>query len=403
MTKKTATMLVVMWLFVFFSCSGTDDLPEIRMEIIGGTKNVFNSIEPLRGQIVLDIEKILEIDSTRTESADPLFFDQIDFDGGGGIYLSDSQGLKVHKFRQDGTWVSSFSVRGEGPGELTRMGDLQILSDHIWIAGNWPLQIVRYGMDGSFEFDWRSDRFYNFYLQPVVIDDGRFLSVGFQQQEMAGSPERRRTSALFDFNENILQSYFTRMNVGPMILTVGSERPLQVSFTDPRIVPRIMHAYDHDSGRLYVLLNLEYRIEVKNLEGEILFVVHKENENRRVTEGDREELIELLAARMSPQVQEDLKERLPDTFCAVSAVVPLNNGYFALHRVVGVNSIEIDIFDREGRFVYTLLPAGEISDMRSLSFFGDRAGRIEHLEDRDVYRQYRIKNLPEVFQKVSSK
>jgi hypothetical protein len=402
MIKKTLVLSFGMCLLFFFSCTGTEKEPEIRSEIINGTKNVFNSYRPLKGEISLDLEKTVEIDSVSTRSPEPVFFDQVDLDSEGTVYLSDSRNLKIHKFKEDGTWISSFSISGEGPGEFSRMGDLQIVQNEIWIAGNWPLQIARYNPDGTYVSDWRSERFYNYYLQPIVLDENRFLSVGFQQQEMAGSPERRRISALRDFDENVLQTYFIRLNVGPMILTVGNDPPLQVSFTNASIVPRILHAYDRGSGILYVFLNLEYRIELKDLGGDILLVVHKDNENRRITERDRDELVPLLTARLSPKIQEEVKERLPDSFCAISGLTPLCNGHFAVHRVTGVSSIELDIFDREGKFIHTVLASEEVPSLISLRFFDGRVGWIEHLEDRDVYHGFEIKNLPQIFKNSSA-
>ena len=56
MTNKTLALVLGICLLLFFSCSGTDDLPEIKSEIINGTKNVFNSFAPLKGQIVLNLE-----------------------------------------------------------------------------------------------------------------------------------------------------------------------------------------------------------------------------------------------------------------------------------------------------------------------------------------------------------
>lgn len=401
MTKKTIAMFLGLGFFLLFSCASTDDVPEIRSEIINGIRNVFNPFEPLRGAISLDLTKVVEIDSLLAGATEPIFFDQVDLDANGDIYFADDRSLKIHKFRQDGNWISSFSIKGEGPGEFTRMGDLQIVQNKVWIAGDWPMKIVSYDSDGGFVSEWISERFYNFYLQPIVIDNSSFLTVGFRQEAMPGSPERRRISALMDFNENVLQTYFTRLNVGPMILTVGTDRPLQVSFTNPFMVPRILHAYDHSSGVLYVLLNTEYRIEMKNLKGETFLVVHKDNENRKLSEKNRDELVQLLAARMSPQVQEEVKERLPETFCAVSGVIPLSQGHFAVQKVMGVNSIEIDIFDGKGQFIYAILPSDEIPNLSSLRFFNGRVGWIEHLDDRDVYREFEIKNLPEVFKNES--
>jgi hypothetical protein len=260
------------------------------------------------------------------------------------------------------------------------------------------LKIARYESDGGLISEWQSERFYNFYLETWVVDEDRFLTVTFKQEELMGSPERRRISALLNSEENVVRTYFERPNAGPMILTVGTYSPMQVAFTNPVIVSRILHAYNPLNQILYVLFNREYRIELQSLEGELLLVVQREHKDLMVTEKDRDALIELLAPRMSPQVKEELKIRLPDVFTTISGIIPLNNGCFAVKRVTGVHSIELDIFDRTGKYLYLIQPSEAIPDLGSLRFFRDSVGWIQHLEDRDVYTEYRVKNLPEIFQ-----
>ena len=62
---------------------------------------------------------------------------------------------------------------------------------------------------------------------------------------------------------------------------------------------------------------------------------------------------------------------------------------------------ELDIFDKDGQFVYTVKPSNDIPDLKSCIFFKNRVGSVRSegidTENRDVYREFRIKNLPEIF------
>jgi hypothetical protein len=57
---------------------------------------------------------------------------------------------------------------------------------------------------------------------------------------------------------------------------------------------------------------------------------------------------------------------------------------------------EIDIFNQDGRYVYALIPPSGIR-MDNIQFHGIGFSVIETQDDLYVYREYRIKNVPEVF------
>ena len=70
----------------------------------------------------------------------------------------------------------------------------------------------------------------------------------------------------------------------------------------------------------------------------------------------------------------------------------------AVFRVSGMRQIEIDVFDKQGRYQYALeLPAGLKTERMKFLPFG--FALIESDGDFSVYREYKIKNLPEVFGK----
>jgi hypothetical protein len=64
----------------------------------------------------------------------------------------------------------------------------------------------------------------------------------------------------------------------------------------------------------------------------------------------------------------------------------------------GPKKTELDIFDLEGRYLYAVVVS---PDLRTddLQFFASGFGTIEQDGDYTVYREYRIKNLPDIFGK----
>ncbi len=69
-----------------------------------------------------------------------------------------------------------------------------------------------------------------------------------------------------------------------------------------------------------------------------------------------------------------------------------------VYRVIGLKKTELDVFDSDGRYLYAVTwPENVRSD--ELKFLASGFGTIEQDGDYSVYREYRIKNLPEIFGK----
>jgi len=74
----------------------------------------------------------------------------------------------------------------------------------------------------------------------------------------------------------------------------------------------------------------------------------------------------------------------------------LPNGYLAVYRIVGPRKYEIEVFDKDGVWQYTIkLPEG--MTLNSEDFFSFGFSNIEEKDDFPVYVEYRVKNLPEIF------
>ena len=91
------------------------------------------------------------------------------------------------------------------------------------------------------------------------------------------------------------------------------------------------------------------------------------------------------------------KEQLPDTLNAILRIAVLPNGHLAVMRITGLESIEIDVFDRNGHFIYSILPSAEIPDLRDVIIFENTIGIITELEEKNIFIEYRVKNMKGIF------
>jgi len=65
--------------------------------------------------------------------------------------------------------------------------------------------------------------------------------------------------------------------------------------------------------------------------------------------------------------------------------------------ILGIETVEVDIFDQEGRYVYIMKPPQGVS-LDWVKFYNFGFAIKETKEDGlEVYAEYKIKNLPDIF------
>jgi hypothetical protein len=97
------------------------------------------------------------------------------------------------------------------------------------------------------------------------------------------------------------------------------------------------------------------------------------------------------------EAKQQAKGQLPDTLNVIWGMEILPKGHLAVRRFTGLESVEIDIFDREGRLLYTILPSAEIPDLRVVTVYEKTVGIISELEEKNFYNEYRVKNMKGIF------
>jgi hypothetical protein len=239
------------------------------------------------------------------------------------------------------------------------------------------------------------DVFQNFYLRTQVIGEDRFLTVSYR--DGGENRDRIRASTLMNSSEDFLTQYYEDENAGIFRIRTGRQEGPAIASTNPLVAADIHHAYDRDSGTVYVCNNREYEIQAKNPDGTTRMVIHKAQEKMALDDQAKDNVLELIAPRIPSEAKLSAKEQLPDVLNAIWEIAVVPDGHLAVKRITGLESVEIDLLDREGRLLYTILPSAEIPDLRDVIMFENTIGVISELEEKNIYVEYMVKNIKEIF------
>jgi hypothetical protein len=257
------------------------------------------------------------------------------------------------------------------------------------------LKIAKFTPDGQFVNEWMFRTFQNFYLRTQVIDEDKFLTVSYRST--GENQGRVRVSALMNSNEEFPTQFYEDGNAGIFRIRTGQPDGPAIVSTSPLVSADIHHAFDRDSGAVFVCNNREYGIHAKNPDGTTRMVIHRAYEKIDLDEGSKDNILQLIAPRIPPEAKQSAKEQLPSTLNAIWGMAVLPDGHLAIKRITGLESVEIDLFDREGRLLYTILPSGKIPDLRGVTIFRNSIGVVTELAERNIYVEYRVKNMPGIF------
>ena len=165
------------------------------------------------------------------------------------------------------------------------------------------------------------------------------------------------------------------------------------TFNASGVTPEILYAFNEDTKNIAVGLNMEYKIAVKNLQGQTQYVIERPMQHVHLNIEDKKKLI-----KWDPSI--DFKKWqlsvFPDNMAAMKGIYSLPNGYLAVSRISSPDETEIDVFDPEGKYIYILKTEQGVS-LDGAEFYDFGFGKLEERDDLSIYVEYKIKNLPEIF------
>jgi hypothetical protein len=379
---KRILFLGLIALFAASAAVAVQDKTEFRT--IAGIPHAINPAKPLKGTITLEVE--------RTRTINP--YDQPDVglrmimfsrDAVGNVMLFDPNGAEGHRFDASDKYIGLVTKKGQGPGEFSpQQGYWALFFDPgIWVFGG--SKVAHFDASGALLKERTLKN--HFYAE---ADASHFFTVA-----VSWDAQKKQTRALkivaFDMEgaERVVD-LLSAENIG-MIMNPNGQGGIGEGWA----TPNFFYTADPGRQRIFCGLNQDYKIRVKDYAGKDLLVIERPCERAKIGRKDIDILIPWAAK------EERLKwvfSAFPDRLAAIKDILPLPKGHLGVFRISGPKKTELDVFDAEGRYLYILLSP---SDLRTdyLKFFSSGYATIEQDGDYSVYREYRIKNLPEIFGK----
>jgi hypothetical protein len=374
-------MISILWL-LFPTRVGTRDY--VQVKTINGVVHILNSSKPLQGTIQLEVE--------RTRTIDPYEQPEVGMRGisfarkpDGEVILFDASNAEGHRWSSRGQYLGPLTRKGQGPGEfVSNIGYYPcFIGPEIWVRGG--MKAARFDKDGKFikerAFRNRIDSF---------IDDRHGLAL-----ESTPGPKAMRTLRLVEFDFDNPEGDKIFGLIGPAEVGAIQKPSGRGGFIDPWGTPNIVSTCIPSLGQIFMAFNTEYKIQVKDFEGNLQMVIEKPHKNIKVTKKDLETMYGSL---LKQEFMKWLWDAYPGHFVAIMKLVSLPRGHLGVYRVTGPQAVEIDVFDPKGRFLYILIPPPGIL-IGEAQFFESGFAVVEQEADKYVYHEYRIKNLPFLFGK----
>ena len=368
--------LIVVWVFL---CAGQE---KVDTRTIDGVPHVMNPAKPLKGTVTLEVE--------RTRTINP--FDQPDVglrmilfcrDASGQVILYDPNGAEAHRFAPDGKYLGLLTKKGQGPGEFSPMQGYYVHSydPDIWVFGGQ--KAARFDGQGRFIKDkvLKSHHYDG-------VDAQRFFSVDVK---LNANKDQTRTLKLVEFSmdgEEESVDLLQADNIGMIRNPNG-----QGGFGEGWGTPNFFYVADPEKKRVFCGLNTDYRIEVKDYSGRTVQVIERAYEPIKAKRADVEKI---MSWALENERTKWMIAAYPDRFIAITNIKVMPKGHLGVFRVSGPGTFEIDVFSPDGEYLYALVPPKDVK-MDEAGFFSSGFSTIEQDGDYSVYREYRIKNLPEVF------
>ncbi len=356
----------------------------IVYKTIDGVPHVLNPSRPLHGTITLEVARTRTINPYDQPAVgmNSLAFTRRET---GEVILFDTNGSEAHRFGPDGKYLGLLTKKGQGPGEFSPFSFYRVAyhSPDIWVYGS--RKVARFDRQGRFQGERKLQN-----RCSLSLDTGRFLALDSKQD----GPKKqvgilKEVTFSMDGAETDIE-LLRAENIGEIRSADGRS-----GFSEPWGTPSFFFAASRADGRIYCGVNTKYLVRVKDLAGKDAFIIEREYENIKVKRSEVEKLIPWALK------DEGMKWALsvyPDRYAAIRDVAALPMGYLAVYRISGFEAFEIDVFSPKGEYLYVLVPPAGVN-IADAQFFSFGFATVEQDGDYEVYHEYRIKNLPDVFVK----
>lgn len=343
-------MIILLSMFLSFCGSKTEDTGK-----------------PIHGEWDFQLKKIWETNQIGSHPVDKIHTIGVNKDG--KIFLWEGKQLKVLVCNADGTFLSEFGRRGEGPGEFmdpwaTRMF---LREDKVILHESNKARIHIYAQDNSFiETKKLIKRKYSHALK-TFLTPYRFLFFLANKDE--------------DKDKSLLGIYDLSTGKIEEIATLPGDKPLyaedkgagNISLVLPDVAPTTVIT-QLDGKKIFYGRNNEYVIKRLDLDTKKTFTISLTGrEGNKISDASLKKRFEV--SYIQKPLQKKLMEQCPKRTNFFNRILVRENGliYVFVPDWEKKNTYEIDIFSPEGKYLYhsILKMPAEYSRVRRLTFSGN--------------------------------
>jgi hypothetical protein len=384
---------VLAGIFIFFfvissACQKQKSGWQGTIEEENGIKVVNNPVEPLYGELVLELEEDLAIGTVEGENTTFYQIRDIAVDSQGNLYVLDSGNHRIQKFNKDGNYLQTIGRKGQGPGEFMRPYDIFLDErGNIYVSEGRRMNL----------FDPKGNSIKSFVINSFIMgfsvgSEGNIIAYGFVRAERGQNfgiltidSEGKVTKTVAEFQG--MQSV-TR---GDTMFSLSHEYTPQVGFSP------VQH-----TGAVYGYTP-EYTLYLADLLGDTLLIIKKDEPHHSITRKEKDKIIDEALDRTAqdggrwPRDVVEEGANFPDHRPFFSAISSDDTGRIFVKKRKSVfdesEEVEFDIFSNEGYFLYTTqLPFTPILIKDSYLY------KSTYLEETSEYKviRYRIKNWDKI-------
>lgn len=242
---------------------------------------------------------------------------------GGDVLLLDEQLCQVMVFSKDGDLRCTLGREGEGPGEFRQPRGLRMLEDgRLSVQTGWPSRLVMINQDGTPAGQW-SPRVPG-WLYAIRQVPGGWLASGILMDESRQEPNRSFYSSFLSWFDDAGERQRD-------FVTIEFSRVLQPQTNDERQPYFPAVAWDLTADGLLVWSGARdvYRLEYRDLEGNLVRTVERDFMPYRRTDADKQEIRDGMRVMMNG-VRQEITHHLLDTEPAIRSLRALSDGTLAV-------------------------------------------------------------------------
>ncbi|MFB0566106.1 MAG: NHL repeat-containing protein [Candidatus Aminicenantaceae bacterium] len=353
MKKAIAVLTVIVFIILLSSSCSKEKKREPSqwkgtIEEENGVKVVKNPVEPIYGEISLELEEDLSIGNEEDENYMFYRVSEINVNSNGNIFVLDTGNQRIQKFDRDGSYLQTIGRKGQGPGEFERPYDMFFDNqNNIFVSEGRKIQIFTH--QGEFV---KSFVLPIFFLDFIVNSEGNIIASGFIRAEKGQNYGVVIIDSAGKITENICE--YPGISI---VARKGAGFSFSHSYT-----PILCFSHLAGKGIIYGF-STEYKLYLIDEEGKNFLIIKKDEPFHSIDRKEKDKIVNDViesTAREGRQWPKDVVEEganFPQYRPFFSTIFSDDRGRIYARKLKSVldqsKEIECDIFSQDGYYLYT--------------------------------------------------